>query len=162
MGGHAYYYVVPYRPEGELRLHGIEEDREACVEIALQGLRIREFSAGRYNPVTPFPNFPVDPNSPGTGAGHASIEEALEDSESDGTRSILDLRGISASPEYFAACPLGDETLLRLYGTTEPSEAMVLEDSDLFEEIERGQGVYVILYESGKPVGIYFAGYSFD
>jgi len=31
-----------------------------------------------------------------------------------------------------------------------------------FEEIERGTGVYVVLYDQGKPSEICFAGYSYD
>ncbi len=30
------------------------------------------------------------------------------------------------------------------------------------ERLERGQGVYIVIYAKGKPEGIYFAGYSFD
>jgi len=40
MGGHPYFYSVPYDPDEN---------------AALQRLRQREFFAGRYNPVIPFP-----------------------------------------------------------------------------------------------------------
>jgi hypothetical protein len=33
---------------------------------------------------------------------------------------------------------------------------------DFMEEVERGQGVYIILYRDGQPDEICFAGYSFD
>jgi hypothetical protein len=39
---------------------------------------------------------------------------------------------------------------------------MVEANMDFMEEIERGHGVYIILYLDGKPDEICFAGYSFD
>ncbi|HYY94805.1 MAG TPA: hypothetical protein VE713_09830 [Pyrinomonadaceae bacterium] len=74
MGGHPWFYFVEYEPD---------------LNAALQKLREREFMAGRYNPAVNFPEFPVRPQSPTPGAQHDSIEEALEDSDADGTRSIL-------------------------------------------------------------------------
>lgn len=78
MGGHPYWYVVPYQPD---------------IGAALEQLRQREFAAGRYNPVIPFPEFPVGPDSPSPGAKHKSIPEAMTTAREDGTRSILDLTG---------------------------------------------------------------------
>jgi hypothetical protein len=39
---------------------------------------------------------------------------------------------------------------------------MVESNYDLFDELERGQGVYIIVYEDEKPSEIFFAGYSYD
>jgi hypothetical protein len=33
---------------------------------------------------------------------------------------------------------------------------------DVFEDIERGQGIYIVVYEEEKPTEVFFAGYSFD
>jgi hypothetical protein len=74
MGGHPCYYFVPY-----------EED----IGAALQKLRKREFEAGRYNPAIPFLDFPIGPASPAPGKQHSSIQQALDASDADGTRSIL-------------------------------------------------------------------------
>ena len=63
MGANPYWYFVPY---------------EADFGAALQKLRAREFQAGRYNPVTPFQEFPIDPSAPTVGARHGSIEEVME------------------------------------------------------------------------------------
>ena len=147
MGAHPYWYVVKYNPD---------------VEAALHGLRAREFAAGRYNPVVPFPAFPVGPGSAAPGSGHASIEDAREDAAEDGTRSILDLDHVAGEPEFCAAAPLPDETLLELFGTTTPTRAVVEQNMNFFEEIERGHGVYVVLYRRGRPDELFFAGYSFD
>jgi len=82
MGAEPYYYFVPY---------------QADINAALRTLRQREFEAGRYNPVMPFPSrfLPLGPDSPSPGRRHDSIEEALEDSDADGTRSILDIERVS-------------------------------------------------------------------
>jgi hypothetical protein len=147
MGAEPYFYFVKYQPD---------------VSAALHDLRQREFQAARYNPVVSFPSFPVGPHSPSPGAQHTTIEEALEDSDADGTRSILDLDHISDEPEFCAVTPLDEEVLESLYGTTRPTRSMLEANMDFFEDVDRGQGVYVIAYCDGKPDEILFAGYSFD
>jgi hypothetical protein len=146
MGGHPWFYFVPYQPD---------------INIALQDLRRREFEAGRYNPVVWFPPFPVDLNA-APGAQHASIEEAIEDADADGTRSILDIERISDTPDYAAVVQLAEDELLDLFGTDKPTREMIEENDDLFERLERGQGVYLIAYQNEEPSEIYFAGYSYD
>jgi len=146
MGGHPWFYFVPYQPD---------------IDKALQELKQTEFAAGRYNPVIRFPDFPVGPGSPNPGPRHASIKAALRASMEDGTRSILDMDGVSKSPDYFKVCPLPERELVRLYGTTRPTREMV-EEMLFLEDAERGQGVYLVLYKNGEPSEILFAGYSFD
>ncbi len=147
MGASPYFYFVNYQPD---------------VNAALQELREREFRAGRYNPVMPFPPFPVGPQSPAPGAEHDSIAEALEDSDADGTRSILDLDHIADEPDFGAVTPLPEEILEDLYDTTQPTRAMIEGNMDFLEDIDRGQGIYIIAYKGGQPSEIFFAGYSFD
>jgi hypothetical protein len=149
MGAEPYWYFEKYNGN---------------VDATLQVLRQREFKAGRYHPVIMFPSelFPIGPHSPAPGAQHASIEDAMEDAAEEGTRSILDLDHVSDEPEFCAVAPLPNEMLDELYGTTQPSRAMVEPNMDFLEDIERGQGVYIILYNDGKPEEICFAGYSFD
>ena len=147
MGAHPYYYFVKYNPD---------------VTAALQELREREFKAGRYNPVIPFLEFPIRPDSASPGAQHRSIRHALKDAEADGTRSILDLDRISDQPDFGAVASLAAEDLERLFSTQQPTHEMIEQSDKLFEEIERGQGVYIIAYKDGEPDEIYFAGYSYD
>jgi hypothetical protein len=59
MGGEPWFYFVPY---------------QADINNALQELRRSEFKAGRYNPVPPFLDFPINAGAPEPGAQHASIE----------------------------------------------------------------------------------------
>jgi hypothetical protein len=147
MGAHPYFYFVKYNPD---------------IQAALDELRDREFQAGRYNPVIPFLEFPLGPHSPSPGAQHDSIENALEDSDADGTRSILDLDHVSDEPEFCAVAPLPREELDRLFGTQQPTHENIEQSDELFERMERGQGVYIIAYKNGRPDELFFGGYSFD
>jgi len=146
MGGHEWFYYVPYQPN---------------IDKALQELKQIEFAAGRYNPVIRFLDFPIGPDSPSPGPRHPSIKAAIRSSMEDGTRSILDMDSVSKSPDYCKVCALPEQELMRLYGTTRPTHAMV-EELVFLENAERGQGIYIVLYEDDAPSEILFAGYSFD
>jgi hypothetical protein len=147
MGGHPWFYFVDYQPD---------------INTALQDLRQREFKAGRYNPVMWFPPFPVEANSPAPGAKHATIEQAMEDADADGTRSILDMERVSDTPDYSAVAPFPERAVVELFGTNRPTREMIDANYDIFETLERGQGIYLIAYRDGEPSDIFFAGYSYD
>jgi len=147
MGGHPYWYFVPFQPNAQL---------------ALDQLREREFKAGRYNPVMWFPPFPVGPDAPSPGNKHRSIAAAMEASEESGTRSILDLSKIGDEAAFFTARRMPPEELEEFFGTDRPTREMVEDNQDFFEDIERGQGVYFVVYDDDQPSEIFFAGYSFD
>ena len=149
MGAEPYWYYVKYQSD---------------INAALNELRQHEFKAGRYNPVITFPSelFPIGPDSPSPGAQHNSIEEALADAEESGTRSILDLNKVADTSDYFTVIPIEDDVLQNLYGTTKPTRKMIEQNMDYFENVQRGQGIYIVLYKDGVPDEIFFAGYSFD
>lgn len=149
MGAVPYWYIVKHNPD---------------VDAALQELREREFLAGRYNPVMRFPckHHPIGPHSPAPGARHRSIADAFAASREEGTRSILDLTGIGDEPDFSTAARLPDEALIEHFGTTRPTREQVEQNHDFMEDIERGQGVYIVLYRDDLPDELYFAGYSFD
>jgi hypothetical protein len=134
MGSEPYYYFVKYQPD---------------INAALQELRAREFEAGRYNPVIPHLDFPIGPH-------------ALKAGGYDGTRSILDLDHVSDVPDLGAVSPLPPEELDRLFGTQQPTHEMIEQSDELFENIERCQGHYIIAYREGRPDELYFVGYSCD
>ncbi len=143
MGGHPYYYFVPY---------------QADLPGALDALRKREFEAGRYHPVTMFPEMAGSGDSPGK--GHRSIDEARNAAAEEGTRSILDLDHIAEEPEFCAASPVPPEQLEELFGTRKPTREEF--NLEILGEVERGHGIYVVLYRDGAPDEIFFGGYSFD
>ena len=148
MGGHIYYYFVPY-----------QED----IEAALQALRKQEFEAGRYNPAMPFPfDHRAQHRNVATGPKHRSIEAALEASDADGTRSILDMERVGANPGFGTVVPLPKDRLQDLYNTESPTHEMIAENMDFFEDLDRGQGTYIIVYKNNRPLEILFAGISYD
>jgi hypothetical protein len=147
MGAHPYYYFVEYQSDAD---------------AALQELRQREFEAGRYNPVQPFPDFPIGPDSPAPGAQHESIEEAMEDSDADGTRSILDIESISDERNFSVAAPLSDDELEKYFGTLQPTHDMVVNNMEFLEGIDRGNCIFITVFKDGEPSELFFAGYSFD
>ena len=147
MGGHAYWYIVPYRSN---------------LQAALDDLRDREFTAGRYNPAIRLPRFPVDESAATAGARHLTIAAAVAAAEDAGTRSILDVARIGTTPDIGTATPLDAGIIEDLYGTTHPTRDMVESNMDFWEFVARGHAVYVVLYDNGEPSEICFAGYSFD
>jgi hypothetical protein len=147
MGASPYWYVVDYQPD----LHS-----------ALHELRQREFLAGRYHPVIEFPRFPITPSSPQPGPEHDSIEDAIFDADADGTRSILDLDHVADHPDFNALWPLPDEHLMRYFGTTKPSPELVARSKAFWDDIGRGQGIAIVMYQNDTPSQIFIAGYSFD
>jgi hypothetical protein len=168
MGANPYFYFTPYRKD---------------IQAALEALRQREFTAGRYDPAMQAAdppsymflfNFPPDDTSPAPGARHNSIEEAIDAGAESGTRSILDIMRITDEPDYSAACPLSSDHLLELFGTTQPTRDLIERvligggplagnvGSEFWEPIDRGQGRYVVVYENSEPCEIFFAGMSWD
>jgi hypothetical protein len=147
MGAQPYWYFTKYQPD---------------IDDALQTLRRREFEAGRYNPVIPFLEFPIDPSKPSPGAQHTSIEEAQEAADADGTRSILDIERVGQESDFGVAAALDHATLDYLYDTTEPTHEMVESNMGFFGRLERGHGVYLIVFRNGQPDELFFAGYSYD
>ncbi len=150
MGGEFWSYSVPY-----------QED----IRAALEALREQEFRAGRFwQPTEVQPGLwgrllgrgPIKPKRP------ASIREALKISDATGTRSILDMERVSDTPESGAVSPLRPEELRELFGTEQPTLEAIEKSDEFIDRLERGQGVYIILYQQRKPEKIYFAGYSYD
>ena len=126
---------------------------QSDIEATLRDVQDREFQAGRYDPYGVLAEEGLQPES---------IDDVRELMEDSGTGTVLDVLRISDSPDWFAACPLSPERLVALYGTDQPTRAMVETNLSVLDHIDRGQAVYVIAYENGQPDGILFAGYSFD
>jgi hypothetical protein len=156
LGANPWSYWVPYRED---------------IEGALLELKQREFAAGRYHKPWGF-----------TGT-HATIEEAAAADENNGTRSILDMIGVSdvprnpdhivgsdefqlfdfeGDPMFGLVAPLDPEQIVDLFGTERPSRAMIEANEEYYGLIDRGLGIYIIAYDGDEPSEIFFAGYSFD
>jgi hypothetical protein len=149
MGAHPYWYFVSH--EGDL-------------QKTLDALRNREFKAGRYNPVMPFPEFDSpDFFQQAPGAGHTTIDEARDDAAEDGTRSILDIDRISHQPDFCVASPFPPDLVRDATGSERPTRAEAEQAFDeLLEPIERGHCHYLVLQGQDGKTEVLFAGYSFD
>jgi hypothetical protein len=140
-----YWYFVPY-------------DRD--VKRALDGLRKREFEAGRYYPVLPR-MYSGDPNLPNVHPGptHKSVAHAVAAAGDDGTRSILDIDELAAQLSVGAAAPLAERTLREVFDSPAPTHAAVEEHvAELLEDIGPGQCGYLVVYEEGQPAELFFVG----
>jgi len=152
MGAEFWSYFVPY-----------QED----IWVALEALREQEFRAGRFwQPSQAEPGFfgRILGRSSSKPRPPRSIREAIKiaDDSAIGTRSILDMERISDTPASGTLTRVPRDDLHRLFGTEQPTREMVEESEELIDMIDRGQGIYVVTYQQGKPDGIYFAGYSYD
>jgi hypothetical protein len=150
MGTEPWWYIVPYRPN---------------IAEALAELQQREFKAGRYNPVTSYPFGSGELTAAAPGRSHNSIDAALRASGADGTRSILDIRRAATDPDDIGdgvVTPLPEDFLEERYGTAHPTREMVDLLDVLGEDVGRGQGIYLVLYEGDHPSEVLFAGYSYD
>ena len=92
----------------------------------------------------------------------ASIEEALENMDADGTASILDIDHIAKEPEPMGLTVLAPADARRYFGTERPIRADVERADEFWEDIGRGEAICVVLYNGERPSDLYFAGCSFD
>jgi hypothetical protein len=131
-------YTVPYQSD---------------MNKVLAELRESEFKAGRFYRSELRPK---------------TIEDAIRNADAPGTRSILDIQRVSLKPELLTISRAPAEQVRALFGTDKPSHSMVETASkkkshDFFtflETYDRGQALYIVLYEGDRPVEIYIAGWS--
>jgi hypothetical protein len=81
-----------------------------------------------------------------------------------GTASILDVRGVSESREPGVTAPLPEAVRRAIFGTATPTLADCTEDreSDVYDQLGRGESHYLVLYDGDRPVEVRFYGYSWD
>lgn len=132
MGAEPYQYLVDY---------------EDNLQGALDTLRAHVFASGEYNGAE------FNPSTP---------EEAMEMADADGTGSILDIQRITSQPDFCCAAPFSSNELQAYFGTETPTRQDVLKNDMFWDDLERGQARYVVVYDDGKPTQLFFAGYSFD
>jgi len=130
MGGEPWFNIVPY---------------EADVEAALQKTRAEIFKSGNYTH--------TGKRKPRT------IEEVLKRGGDEGTNSILDMTHVADRPTDRAVAPLTKKMLVKVFGTEQPTETDWWANYlDLWDTLEPGRGIVVVLYADGSPAKIAFAG----
>jgi len=82
----------------------------------------------------------------------------------DGTRSILDIRGVGEEIAAGVTAPLGSEELVALFGSSRPTatDLTAERESALYERLTRGDSLHVVLYVGDEPAEVVFYGYSWD
>jgi hypothetical protein len=137
-GSQLWEYCVPYQPD---------------LQKVLAELREREFKAGRFYRSELKPK---------------DFDEAMRNADAAGTRSIIDIEKVSPKRDIFSISPAPPDKLKALFGTEKPSHAMVENASKksphefqvFLETYDRGEGVYIFVYEDDRPCEIYIAGWS--
>ncbi len=132
MGSEAYTWVTKYREN---------------LADALRAAREETFAAGKFLGAEDHP---------------ASIEEAVELDPDCGTGSLLEIVGVSATPDFLCASRLSREELLGFFGTERPTFEEIGKCSLFWESIDRGEARAVVLYEQGRPEKICFAAWTID
>lgn len=133
MGADAWQYFVPYQEN---------------IQKALEELQHQEFVAGRFL---------------GSNLNPISIEQAFTAIPGAGTSSILDaILGISQNRQSSAVAPLSEQELNKYFKTTKPTHDDVTGTEKYFDDLLRGEGIYIIIYQDEEPKEICFAGLSYD
>ncbi|MEL7500415.1 MAG: hypothetical protein AAFN77_22670 [Planctomycetota bacterium] len=149
MGVHPYWYEQPF---------------ESTTEATLKRLQQRVFDAGEFNPVIAIPKFPF-PNGEANSHGFRTIEEVVEESAEEGTRSILDIECFSGHQAAGCTSIISAEMCEFLFGTMEPDAALVrdrLPVSEAWNELDRGECLHLIAKNRAGPKIVFFWGLSFD
>jgi hypothetical protein len=120
---------------------------DSNIQRALDNLRNEVFEAG---------NFRYSDEGPTT------IEEALEIADADGTASILDIMQVADEPDFCCAAPFSPDELKTYFGSEQPTHADIEQSDEYWDDLQRGQARYAVVYTNGSPTELYFAGYSFD
>lgn len=159
MGAEPWLYFVPYCKDLETALHELREK-----EFLAGRYRGREYvskSGWSYSDWSGNLQEEIQQLILQHGGVESAIEAVFAETEPNGTGTILDMFEISDAPDYCAVTPLSDQTLIELFETDKPTHDMI-ESSNIWDYIERGQGISIIIYRDGEMSEICFAGYSFD
>ncbi|MES2460348.1 MAG: hypothetical protein V4671_07180 [Armatimonadota bacterium] len=131
--------------EQMLSEYGLSALREPLARLGSQGLRkwLGDLSA-----------------APGVGTREELA--ALSCLSAEGTKSVLDMQGISdeTAPGLVRALPTPE--IAQLFGKERPTRIMVEQNQELYERIDRGHGICFAVYRQDLPDEIFFGGYSYD
>jgi hypothetical protein len=185
MGASGWSYFVPYQKDINRALQDLKDEvfkrgqYEKPFEFDVNELeRQREFLASIYRTL---PEGLLREQSmrfldlAGAAAKHQrprrkpkTIKQLLEQSEENGTHSILDIERVADTKAFGAVVPLSKQQLLEFFGTEQPGREALEKWSrrvDLPEAeplYERWEGIYVIVYKDSAADEIYFEGCSGD
>ena len=132
-------------------------ERDGTSDRSVTGIEVSAAKPGTLAELCTMIEPAWSPGVDGVATVSVKLPEALK------TPPLLRVAALQCAPDVTdAVAPLDEGELMEFFGTAEPPAKDVEECDDLFEQIERGQGVYVVVYENHKPSQILFAGYSYD
>lgn len=76
--------------------------------------------------------------------------------------SILEFKGISNEMEMLYFTSLPEENIFEYFNTNRPTKLDINLNLNFLDLLDRGFGIYLILYKDNQPDEICFAGYTFD
>lgn len=112
-------------------------------------MREQEFKAGRYFPVNDAYFQKSGEKLPET------MEQALDLSGADGTKSILDVFYVGHDADYMIARILDEREVVHYFGTAKP-EHFDVKTAPFWDDIERGKAICFVLYRDGREAQIVF------
>ena len=181
MGGNPWHYFTPYRVDLNSALQALREQefRAGRYGYSYWANRwIPDLLTGNFAETFALLEDTIEQPKPANelieeyGSIEAAIEVVLEQFGEGGTHSILDIMRLSEEPEMDAICTISESELQQIFGTTQPTrdrvEAILVKEEEpeswqmFWDDIGRGEGRYIIIYQGGQPSELFFAGYSFD
>ncbi len=92
-----------------------------------------------------------------------TIAALLKQSGEEGTHSILDIQGVSETPDIEKVSPLPSAYLIQFFGTEKPNRELAKQKINAIQDLcGRWQGFYLIIFQNDVPYEILFAGVSGD
>jgi hypothetical protein len=172
VGASGWHYFVPYQPDVDKALQELRQD-----VFQRKGKLLQIDPYWKWMTFEELYPFALDLSAAERAAYEAeyerlqaleeptTIEALLEWNRPDGTGSILDIERVSPTPNFAAVSPVPTEQLRAWFDTDRPSRTMLeqaAQDGWIFDDCERGQGYYFIVFQDGEPSEICFVGVSGD
>ena len=92
-----------------------------------------------------------------------TVEDLVKIQADGGTHCIIDIDGVSLTPQYRMATPVSEARLVGLFGTVKPTRTMVEALIPRFRDfIDGWMAVFVILYNGENPDEVFLYGITGD
>jgi hypothetical protein len=171
MGASEWMSFAPYQPDMNKVIQDLREDAFRngkyynFAEYALKQLRDLDYED--YNPYEYHPRYRLTKaelerlkilSQPET------LEDLIKIQGDSGTHCIIDIDGISPTPQYRMATPVSEEQLVELFGTTKPTRTMVEMLKPHFKDLinEYWMAVCLVVYKNDEPDEVFIYGITGD
>jgi hypothetical protein len=179
MGASGWHYFVPYQSEMDKALQELREEvfnKGEYGEEYFDSVATSEIENGEM--AKKFPHIPVELietykkelqaiqkiyPSPNKRRKPKTIAALLKQSGEEGTHSIIDIQGVSETPDFGKVTPLPSAYLTQFFGMENPTREMIEQKINEIQALcERWQGFYLIVFQDNTPQQILFVGVSGD